>query len=127
VNAAVVDGMARRSSELRAMRDMVDAGANILTGDGDLDPFGELLAEAWRLKRGLSPAVTCPATDSLYERGLSAGALGGKLLGAGRTGFMLFFVPPERQPAFSEALSGQVQVRFGIEPEGARILHGAQV
>jgi D-glycero-alpha-D-manno-heptose-7-phosphate kinase len=78
---------------LAAMRAMVSRAWDIVTGTGDLEEFGALLDEAWLAKRSLDGGISNPTIDELYERGRSEGALGGKLLGAGGGGFMLFFVP----------------------------------
>ena len=77
---------------------MVEEGAEILR-EGDLDEFGRLLHEAWELKRGLSDQVSSDEVDDIYERARTAGAIGGKLLGAGGAGFILLYVPVERQKA----------------------------
>lgn len=79
---------------LTAMHQMVERGWDILTGPVHLDAFGELLHEAWMAKRSLDPNVSNPLIDELYERGRGAGAMGGKLLGAGGGGFLLLFAPP---------------------------------
>jgi len=92
--------------QLRIMRDLVDESLVILSGNSDLTAFGELLDEAWRAKKGLSAAVTNSDVDDLYHEAKAAGAMGGKLLGAGGGGFMLLFVPPERQQELRDRLSG---------------------
>ena len=74
-------------------------------------------------KRLLDSAVSSPEIDSLYEKGIEAGAFGGKLLGAGGGGFMLFFVPPERQNGVRLALAGYNEVQFSINAPGSSIIH----
>lgn len=113
---------ARRAALLR-MRTMVDEALGILTGDGDIGDFGRLLHESWVLKRSLSPMISNETVDELYAKGVKHGALGGKLLGAGSSGFLCFFVPPHKQPNVLRALSGHLHVPFAFEDEGSRIIH----
>ena len=122
VAGTIVGNMSRKTDQLRRMRDMVDEGVAIIAGDGPLDAFGELLHEAWVVKRELSSAVTNRKVDDIYERAREAGALGGKLLGAGGAGFALFYVPPERQEAVTEALPECHLTHFRFENEGSTII-----
>ncbi len=122
VAGTVVRNMSRRTDQLRRMRDMVDEGVAIIAGDGPLDAFGELLHQAWTVKRGLSSVVTNRKVDDIYERAREAGALGGKLLGAGGAGFALFYVPAERQEAVTEALPECHLAHFKFENEGSTII-----
>src|SRR5262249_17468486 len=89
----------------KAMVDQVDVGIQLLR-DGDLDGFGQLLHEGWVLKRTLSTKISNGGIDAHYQRGLDAGALGGKLAGAGGGGFMLFYCPLRAQSCFLSAMSG---------------------
>ena len=73
---------------------MVPEATKILAGTGDLNDFGRLLHESWLLKKSISKKITTPVVDDMYEKAIGAGALGGKLLGAGGGGFMIFFVEP---------------------------------
>ncbi|MBB4267472.1 kinase [Roseospira visakhapatnamensis] len=123
--AQVVRNMDQRTAHLRRMRAMVDQAAGILTGDGDLDDFGRMLDETWRLKRELSEGIANETIDDIYARGLAAGALGGKLLGAGSSGFMLFHVPPDRHEAVCQALSDLMAVPFGLDTQGSTLLYNA--
>lgn len=107
---------------LRRMVAMVDEGADILLGGRSIEAFGSLLHEAWELKQSLTDAVSNPAIADLYRQGRSAGAWGGKLLGAGGGGFLLFVVPPERIPSFCEAFSNRELIRPGIGVEGTSVL-----
>src|SRR5262245_1307198 len=91
--SSITQNLHQRSNSVRRMVAMVNEGADILQ-NGDLDDFGRLLHEAWELKRGLSERVSSQEIDDLYERAQRAGAVGGKLLGAGGTGFVLLYVPP---------------------------------
>lgn len=105
----------------RARRD-VDDGLRILAGSGPLAPFGELLHQAWINKRNLSPAISTPAIDVHYARAIEAGAIGGKLLGAGGGGFLLFFAPIERHAAIRAALGDLLHVPFAFESGGSKII-----
>src|SRR5208282_2249745 len=89
-----------RQRELSEMLQMVDEAEVVVTNPNrSLDEFGKLLNQSWQIKRTLTQRISNTHIDEIYEAGLSAGALGGKLLGAGGGGFMLFFVPPERKDA----------------------------
>jgi D-glycero-alpha-D-manno-heptose-7-phosphate kinase len=119
---SITRNLSARSDNIRRMVAMVDEGARILLG-GHLDDFGRLLHEAWDLKRGLSEQVSSPHIDSLYARAREAGAIGGKLLGAGSTGFVLLYAPPERHEAISAALQGCIEVPFALDHQGSRIIY----
>lgn len=114
-----------RSSELKAMAAMVPEGVNILKNRGSLDDFGKLLHEGWKLKRSLASVVSTGKIDSIYETGIKAGAIGGKLLGAGGGGFMLFFARPERHKKIKEKLKSFLHVPFKIEHLGSQIIYYA--
>ena len=86
----------------------------------DLNGFGEILNEGWTTKRQLASQISNPFIDDCYERALKAGALGGKLLGAGGGGFLLLFAPPERHEAIIQALPQLRQTPVALEPQGAR-------
>ncbi len=111
-----------RKRELTEMHRMVDEAIRILNSDNDLSDFGRLLHESWQLKRSLTNKISTPYTDFLYDTATRAGASGGKLLGAGGGGFMLFFVKPELQPKVIEALSGVLCVPFRFEDPGSQII-----
>ena len=111
-----------KKRELTEMHRMVDEAIGILNGDNDLLEFGKLLHESWQLKRSLTNKISTPYTDFLYETAIGAGATGGKLLGAGGGGFILFFVKPELQPKVREALSGVLYVPFRFENSGSQII-----
>lgn len=113
----------KKQAELHAMRKLVDEGERILTGNGDLEDFGRLLHETWQLKRGLSARIAPAFVDDVYKKARAAGAIGGKLLGAGGGGFMLFFVAPERKPAVLDALGELIHVPFAFETGGAQLIH----
>jgi D-glycero-alpha-D-manno-heptose-7-phosphate kinase len=94
----------------------------ILNGGQDLTHFGELLHEAWQAKRSLSAKVSNSHVDELYDRALSAGAVGGKLTGAGGGGFLLLFAPPDRQEEIREELNNLIHVPFKFEFSGSQII-----
>ena len=118
----VIASLNDRAAELYRMHEMVGQAAAILRGNGDIDDFGRLLDETWQLKRSISKVVSTPEIDNIYAKARSAGALGGKLLGAGGAGFMLFYVRPERQADVRQALSNLLHVPFRFESEGAVLL-----
>ena len=105
------------------MKEMVDEGIQILqAGQAPIDDFGKLLHECWRYKRSLSDRVSTPEIDAMYEVAISAGATGGKILGAGGGGFLLLFVAPERQAKVRERLKGLIHVPFRFEDSGSRVV-----
>ncbi len=107
---------------LREMRGMVAEGIQILKGNGNLDAFGKLLHEGWRLKKELSDKVSNPTIDGIYQAAREAGAIGGKLLGAGGGGFMLFFVRPEEHHKVRERLKELVKVPFRFDDAGSQVI-----
>lgn len=111
----------KKISELEEMRAMVDEALNVLNGGGDLDPFGVLLDKTWKIKRSLTDAISSRKLDEIYDRAIDAGALGGKLCGAGGGGFFLFFVPPERHQRVKDALRKLLWVPFGFENTGSHV------
>ena len=96
-------------------------GSGSSPGAGDLGDFGRLLHEAWQIKRGLGDRVTSPALDEVYGKALAAGALGGKLLGAGGTGFMLFYVSPRTPVRRAEGPADVRARRFPVREPGQRL------
>lgn len=122
VAASYVPGIEQRRRQLRLMSQMVDEAIHILTGGVNLIAFGELLHEAWLAKRSLSPMVSNGEVDELYTTALDAGALGGKLTGAGGGGFLLLFVPPENRARVLNSLNGCFEVPFEFESGGSQII-----
>jgi D-glycero-alpha-D-manno-heptose-7-phosphate kinase len=111
-----------KQRELTAMRQMVDESLAILTSAHDLSDFGRLLHEAWKIKRTLSATVAPPFIDEIYDRARRAGAIGGKLLGAGGGGFMLLFAAPDRRQAVLDALAGLLIVPIAFERNGSQLI-----
>lgn len=111
-----------KQQELRVMREMVDEAVNILNSGSDkIEDFGKLLHETWKIKRSLTDRISNDRIDNIYETGLQAGALGGKLCGAGGGGFILFFVPPEKQDNVKKSLN-LLYVPFRFENLGSQII-----
>jgi D-glycero-alpha-D-manno-heptose-7-phosphate kinase len=112
-----------KKKELDAMLQLVDeAEGVVLNTSRSLDDFGRLLHESWQIKRTLTQKISSPDIDEIYSAGLSAGALGGKLLGAGGGGFMLFFVPPEKRTALRLRLRKLLCVPFKFSTKGSDVV-----
>jgi len=90
---------------------------------GDLNGFGEALHEGWQLKKQLAGGISNPRIDDWYDRARAAGAVGGKILGAGGGGFLLLYAPPEKHPAIRAALPGLRDIRFRFESQGSKIIY----
>ena len=113
-----------KNAQLLEMLSLVDEAEKVLEDrQSDLDDFGRLLDHSWRLKRQTGNKVSTNEIDELYEKALSVGALGGKLLGAGGGGFLLFYVPEEKQPAVLTVLRKLMHVPFEFENGGTRVIH----
>ena len=109
---------------LKEMLELVDQAESILTDKhSDLDEFGRMLDHTWKLKRGTGSMVSTNSIDELYKRGINTGALGGKLLGAGGGGFLVFYVQPEYQESVKEAMSDLMYIPFIFEDGGTRVIH----
>ena len=114
----------KKKAMLKEMHNMVDEAERILVDkESDLDNFGILLDKTWRLKKQTGSAVSTSNIDALYERGIKAGALGGKLLGAGGGGYLVFYVQPEKRQDVKDAMSDLLHVPFKFEEGGTRIVH----
>ncbi|MGK7931520.1 MAG: GHMP kinase [Microcystaceae cyanobacterium] len=107
---------------LKQMRKMVDQGWDILTSNRSLSEFGELLHQAWMAKRSLDQAISKPEIDEMYQLGQENGAWGGKLLGAGAGGFMLFFAPPECHERLKSVFSDRQVLSIKINAPGSQII-----
>lgn len=109
---------------LLEMLSLVDKAEHILTDkNADLDEFGKLLDYSWRLKRQTGSVVSTNSIDELYEKGIKAGALGGKLLGAGGGGFLVFYVQNEYKNAVKDAMKNLMYIPFKFEDGGTRVIH----
>ncbi len=108
---------------LQEMCALVDEAEAVLVGKGDICEFGRMLDYSWQLKRKLSTQVSNDEIDAIYERAKRAGAIGGKLLGAGAGGFMLLFVEPDRQTAVKEALNDLMNVPVAFETSGTKVIY----
>ena len=108
---------------MHQISNLIDPVLELLSGKGPLDEFGKLLHESWQLKRSISKDISNDLIDDTYERARRAGALGGKLLGAGGGGFILLYVRPETQRTVRQALKGLVEVPFAFESGGTQIIY----
>ena len=118
-----INNLSKRETELHKMREMVDEGISILQNiERPIEDFGRLLDASWQYKRTLSDQVSTPEIDALYTSAMQAGAIGGKILGAGGGGFMLIFAKPEKHDSIREALNRLVHVPFNFENSGSRVV-----
>jgi len=113
----------QRHRELEKMLELVDEAEAIVTSrNRPIEEFGRLLHESWKIKRTLTHKITNDSIDEIYEAGMETGALGGKLLGAGGGGFMLFFVPPEKREALKMRLRRLLCVPFAFSQKGSQVV-----
>lgn len=118
-----IDNFKNRETELKCMKAMVDEAIEILrNADSCIDEFGKLLDKCWKYKRSLSDRVSNPDIDHIYEEAGRAGAIGGKILGAGGGGFLLLFVKPELQLQVRERLKHLIHVPFQFDNSGSRVV-----
>lgn len=117
-----VKNVKSKDQQMRLICQMVDEGVAILNDGQNITRFGKLLHEGWKAKRSLSPVVSNSHIEEIYEQAISAGAIGGKLIGAGGGGFMLVFVNPPDQPKVRERLKGLIHVPFQFEFSGSQII-----
>lgn len=114
--------VSEREQQLKSLGRMVEEGISILASSRDIGEFGELLHRTWLAKQSLSPAVSNSQVEEIYHKAREAGAVGGKLLGAGGGGFMLLFVPPEAQARVRSSLDSFLHVPFQFESSGSQII-----
>ena len=107
---------------MQLMLEMVDESIAILNSNRDIKDFGRLLHEAWKVKRSFSERVSNSSVDDIYNQAISAGAIGGKITGAGGGGFMVLFVPPEGRQQVREKLENLVHVPFRFDGHGSQII-----
>jgi D-glycero-alpha-D-manno-heptose-7-phosphate kinase len=118
-----IDNLKSREKELKLMRAMVDEALSILQSPEEpISSFGKLLDASWQYKRSLSDRVSTPEIDSIYKAAIDAGAIGGKILGAGGGGFLLIFAKPERHSAIRDRLEKLIHVPFDFENSGSRVV-----
>ena len=123
ISRAQQGNIGRSLISLNEMKTLVDEAEKVLGEGGDINEFGRMLDYTWKLKRSLSDDITNEFVDAVYKKALDAGALGGKLLGAGGGGFMLFFVEPDKQDAVRKSLDELKFIRFRLGAEGTTIIH----
>ena len=121
VNNVTAKDKTARLLEMLALVD--DAEKVLVDSKSDLDDFGRLLDHTWKLKRQTGAKISTNSIDELYEKGIKAGALGGKLLGAGGGGFLVFYVSLDKQIAVREAMKDLLYVPFEFENGGTRVIH----
>ena len=113
-----------KTAQLLEMYSLVDTAQGILTDkNSDLNDFGRLLDHTWKLKRGITTRISTNSLDEIYEKAMSAGALGGKLLGAGGGGFFVFYVEPEKRKSVMQALDKLLFIPFRFEDSGTRVIY----
>ena len=124
IQRSTESSLSEKNKQLDMMLDLVDEAQSILENkEKNLDEFGRLLDHTWKLKRGIGDKVSTDRIDEIYNEGMQAGALGGKLLGAGGGGFLLFYVPQDRQSDVRNALSEYMEVPFSFEDRGTRVIY----
>ena len=123
VSASQLENLDSCKSQMQEIQDMVNEGSSILRNENIcIDDFGKLLDRAWQTKRSLSNLISSKKIDLLYSSATKAGAIGGKILGAGGGGFILFFVKPENQIHVKKALKGFTHVPFRFENTGSKVV-----
>lgn len=124
VQKANTSNKADKVNQLKEMLALVDEAEKVLVDkQSDLDEFGRLLDHTWRIKRKTGNTVSTNSIDELYDKGLKAGALGGKLLGAGGGGFLVFYVEPDKQEKVKKAMEDLLYIPFEFEDGGTRVIH----
>jgi D-glycero-alpha-D-manno-heptose-7-phosphate kinase len=122
IAGSYVNNIDGRRRQLRILKDLVDESILVLSNGDDISNFGKLMREAWDSKRSLSNKVSNPEVDEMYDQALSAGAVGGKLTGAGGGGFMLLFAPPEAHSKIRRRLNKLIYVPFKFDFAGSQII-----
>lgn len=124
VQKANASNKADKVNQFKEMLALVDEAEKVLVDkQSDLDEFGRLLDHTWRIKRKTGNTVSTNSIDELYDKGLKAGALGGKLLGAGGGGFLVFYVEPDKQEKVKKAMEDLLYIPFEFEDGGTRVIH----
>ncbi|WP_373002782.1 kinase [Sulfurimonas sp.] len=120
--AEQIEKTEQNTTNLHSMKSLVDDACNILNSECDLKQFGELLNDTWKLKKSLSTKITNSTIEEIYQRAMEAGAIGGKLLGAGGGGFLVFYVEKLFQQEVKDALKDYLHIPFKFEYEGSKII-----
>lgn len=123
IQVAAEKNLKSKEAQLLEMLGLVDDAEKVLTSKVELKEFGRLLDYTWKLKRGITDKVSTDSIDAVYDKAIKAGATGGKLLGAGGGGFLLFYVDPDMQKNVRDALSDLLYVPFEFENAGTRVIH----
>jgi D-glycero-alpha-D-manno-heptose-7-phosphate kinase len=119
----IIDQVHKKEKILTEMHGMVDQAVRILNNGSDINDFGRMLHRTWLLKRKLASQISNEHIDKIYQAAMDNGAIGGKLLGAGASGFMVFFAPPEHHQRIRDALPGYLHVPIKLETEGSTLIH----
>ena len=112
-----------KGQQIEQLVQLVPKGLAVLQGNSDIEAIGELLDEGWRIKKSIGTRITNSHVDGIYTQAREAGALGGKIAGAGGGGFMMLFVPPHRQARVRESLGAFVHVPFKLDSTGSQVVH----
>lgn len=123
LSAVQEKNISNKISLLKEMHSLVNEAHNILVSNVSLNEFGKLLDYTWKLKKSITDIISNDKIDSLYDKALKAGALGGKLLGAGGGGFILFYVEKDKQESVRKALEKLLYIPFEFENDGSKVLY----
>lgn len=122
VSTAQANRVTVNEKYLDSLKKMAAAAEQMLAGEAPISDIGVMLTDAWKVKRELSPDVTTDEIDGLIQKGIDAGAWGGKLLGAGGGGFLMFMVPPERRSQLRAAMEGRIEINVNVDRWGSRVV-----
>lgn len=123
IQVSTMNAIEDKKRQLMEMLDLVNDAEKILTTKSDLNEFGRLLDHTWRLKRGITAQISTDSIDGLYNKAIQAGAIGGKLLGAGGGGFLLFYIEEDKRESLKKAMEHLLYVPFEFENAGTRVIH----
>lgn len=123
IQVSTMNAMEDKQRQLIEMLDLVDEAEKVLTSKSDLNEFGRLLDHTWKLKRGITSQISTDSIDGLYNKAIESGAIGGKLLGAGGGGFLLFYVEEDKRESLRKTLGNLLYVPFVFENTGTRVIH----
>jgi D-glycero-alpha-D-manno-heptose-7-phosphate kinase len=123
VQTEVKSNIKEKISNLQEMKSLVYEALKLLSSNGSLQEFGRLMNLSWQLKRRLSTSISSDAIDEMYAKAMNAGAVGGKLLGSGGGGFLLFYVDPDKRAFVRKAMNDLLYIPFRFETGGSRIVY----